>query len=320
MNYYERHLGDYARDTGHLSLLEHGVYTLLLDRYYASELPIPEADVYRVARARSKEERAAVDAVLSEFFTLEDGFYRQKRIDSEIERYLEKEPQREKKKADAADRQRRARERRIKLFEQLRQGGIVPSIKTPTSELERLLEEHNKHDTSPQHHASVTRDNTLTHTPVTSHQSPIKEPIASAVRNYTDVAPAVDVCARLISVGIQAVTPQDPRLLALLEAGATVEEIASIGPEAKQRGKGFAWILGAAEGRRRDAATVSKLPALPESEWFMTASGIEAKAVEHGITKQRDETFPVFKARVYEAAGVTDDMVRRAKIDRGDRA
>lgn len=27
MNYYERHLGDYARDTGHLSIMEHGVYT-----------------------------------------------------------------------------------------------------------------------------------------------------------------------------------------------------------------------------------------------------------------------------------------------------
>ena len=36
MNYYERHLGDYARDTGHLSMLEHGAYSLLLDRYYAT--------------------------------------------------------------------------------------------------------------------------------------------------------------------------------------------------------------------------------------------------------------------------------------------
>ena len=30
MNYYERHLGDYARDTAHLSMMEHGAYGLLL--------------------------------------------------------------------------------------------------------------------------------------------------------------------------------------------------------------------------------------------------------------------------------------------------
>jgi uncharacterized protein YdaU (DUF1376 family) len=72
MNYYERHLGDYARDTAHLSILEHGVYTLLLDRYYATEQPIPADQAHRVARARSREEKAAVDAVLSEFFVLEE--------------------------------------------------------------------------------------------------------------------------------------------------------------------------------------------------------------------------------------------------------
>ena len=42
MNYYQRHIGDYARDTGHLSLLEHGVYMVLLDYHYASEAGIPE--------------------------------------------------------------------------------------------------------------------------------------------------------------------------------------------------------------------------------------------------------------------------------------
>ncbi len=30
MNYYERHLGDYAKDTAHLTMIEHGAYTLLL--------------------------------------------------------------------------------------------------------------------------------------------------------------------------------------------------------------------------------------------------------------------------------------------------
>ncbi len=86
MNYYERHLGDYARDTGHLSLVEHGVYTILLDRYYATESGIPSDQVHRIARAKSKDEKEAVNSVLSEFFTLADGVWINGRAEEEIEK------------------------------------------------------------------------------------------------------------------------------------------------------------------------------------------------------------------------------------------
>lgn len=86
MNYYERHLGDYAKDTAHLSMLEHGAYSLLLDRYYSTESGIPEDQAHRVARARSRDEKAAVDAVLAEFFTLDDGVWTNNRTEEEIEK------------------------------------------------------------------------------------------------------------------------------------------------------------------------------------------------------------------------------------------
>lgn len=86
MNFYKRHLGDYAKDAGHLSMLEHGAYTLLLDRYYTTEAPIAVADVYRITRARLKDEISATDCVLREFFTLAGGVYRNKRADQEIDR------------------------------------------------------------------------------------------------------------------------------------------------------------------------------------------------------------------------------------------
>jgi uncharacterized protein YdaU (DUF1376 family) len=84
MNYYERHLGDYARDTAHLTMLEHGAYTLLMDRYYGTEAGIPAEQAHRLARARSEQERAAVDTVLAEFFTLIDGVWVKNRIEEEI--------------------------------------------------------------------------------------------------------------------------------------------------------------------------------------------------------------------------------------------
>lgn len=84
MNYYERHLGDYARDAGHLTMIEHGAYTVLLDRYYTTEAGIPADQAHRVARARTKEEKQAVDAVLNEFFTLQDGIWIKGRVEEEI--------------------------------------------------------------------------------------------------------------------------------------------------------------------------------------------------------------------------------------------
>lgn len=73
------------------------------------------------------------------------------------------------------------------------------------------------------------------------------------------------------------------------------------------RGKGLAWILATVEGRRRDAAAAGTVPVVVK-EWHETASGIEAKAVELGITKRFDEGFPAFKARIFEAAGVFREL------------
>lgn len=168
-------------------------------------------------------------------------------------------------------------------------------------------------------HADVTRDAPVSSTPSTKHQAPDKNTQASANGISARSTPAGEVCARLMREGIQAVNPQHPKLLALLDAGLTVDEIAGIGPEAKQKGKGFAWILATAEGRRRDAANVQKLPSLPAGEWFTSASGIEAEGAKRNLVRGRDETFPAYKVRVFNAAGVTPEMLRRAEVDRGGR-
>jgi uncharacterized protein YdaU (DUF1376 family) len=90
MNYYRLHIGDYLRDASHLSLLEHGVYTRLLQVYYSREQGIADADKYRLVGARAPEERQAVDDVLSGFFVLLDGVWRQSRCDREIGEYQAK--------------------------------------------------------------------------------------------------------------------------------------------------------------------------------------------------------------------------------------
>lgn len=91
MNYYRRHIGDYLRDTAHLSLLEHGVYTRLLDIYYTREGPLPGVEQSaRLVGARTREERQALETVLGEFFEAVDGQFIQRRCERELQASREK--------------------------------------------------------------------------------------------------------------------------------------------------------------------------------------------------------------------------------------
>ena len=84
--------------------------------------------------------------------------------------------------------------------------------------------------------------------------------LASSVPSSPTSTTAGRVCARLKQAGVSAVNPSNPKLLALLDAGLGEDELADIAGEPGAKGKGFAWILAAAEGRRREAATIGNLP------------------------------------------------------------
>lgn len=89
MHYYSHHVGDYHRDTAHLSIVEHGVYRLLMDSYYSTEraLPADLAILCRIVRAVSKLEREAVSSVAKLFFAESDGLLKHNRVERELEAY-----------------------------------------------------------------------------------------------------------------------------------------------------------------------------------------------------------------------------------------
>jgi uncharacterized protein YdaU (DUF1376 family) len=89
--WYAHYLGDYGRDTAHLSLIQHGAYRLLLDHYYATATPLP-GDVtalYRICRAFDDAERKAVDFVVGQFFELHADGYHNGRADIELAKRTE---------------------------------------------------------------------------------------------------------------------------------------------------------------------------------------------------------------------------------------
>jgi uncharacterized protein YdaU (DUF1376 family) len=92
MHRYSFHIGDYVAHTRHLTLMENLAYRLMLDVYYLHERPLPAA-VEDVARAVGMREQVTeVEAVLREFFVLDEqrGGWTNARADSEIADYKAK--------------------------------------------------------------------------------------------------------------------------------------------------------------------------------------------------------------------------------------
>lgn len=92
MHYYTHNIGDYRRDTAHLTLLEHGVYRQLLDQYYLNEKPIEDDlnKIQRLLNIRTDDEKTALENVLNDFFIKTEDYYVHKRCDVTISEYQSK--------------------------------------------------------------------------------------------------------------------------------------------------------------------------------------------------------------------------------------
>lgn len=101
--WYPFYWSDYAGDTAHLSMVEHGAYILLMQHYYQKGRPLPasaltkgeqklskclasDEALFRVCRCTTDTERHAVLHVLREFFYLDGDEHRHKRIDAELKK------------------------------------------------------------------------------------------------------------------------------------------------------------------------------------------------------------------------------------------
>jgi len=88
MHYYKRNIGDYAKKTGRLTMLQHGAYTLLIDSCYDREAFPTLDEAIEWTWASTEAEVEAVKFVLSRFFKLDkDGCYVQDRVLEELLNY-----------------------------------------------------------------------------------------------------------------------------------------------------------------------------------------------------------------------------------------
>lgn len=233
MNWFKLYIGDYQRDTAHLSITEHGAYMLMLQHYYATEraLPVGKA-LHRMLRAQDKAERDAIDAIAAQFWAETPAGLVNARADAEL---AKAGAQADTNRAIAQAREAKRKAAREPHDDSTNRATKVQPNQTPDT----------RHQTKPE-------------PPVDPHH-----PAGGQARADVDVVgnaqltPAGAVCRAMRQAGIADVNPGHPRLLALLQAGATEAEFVGFAPAAIAKGSGFAWVLGAVEGERNRVASTS---------------------------------------------------------------
>ena len=225
MNYYPFNVGDYAAHTGHLEPMEDLIYRRLLDAYYLRESPLP-ADVMVTAKLiRLRSIADDVEAVLREFFKLTEDGWRHLRCDREIEKMQDKQA----KARDAAQQSVKSRKAKAER--------TLPETPTPVE------------PTLPEVPTDVQLP-TPTPTP-----TPVFPSVGSPAGSPTAAGRA---CLLMRQAGLADVNPGHPDLLALLEAGATDEEIAGAAQGAVDRGKAsFAYAIAMLKRQRQEAAAMA---------------------------------------------------------------
>jgi uncharacterized protein YdaU (DUF1376 family) len=191
VNYFEHHIGDYDKNTSHLSACEDGIYCRMIRRYLDKEVPLdPDTDeIKRVVRARTREEKKSVDAVLKEFFYLEADGWHHKTCDEIIAAYQAGEPEREAKKANEETRLKRHRDERAGLFAQLTAAGRHATWNIGIKELRLMVASLHEPETPQPATPPVTAPATpatATHTPIPNTHTPDTIGIPSLSANDAD--------------------------------------------------------------------------------------------------------------------------------------
>lgn len=138
----------------------------------------------------------------------------------------------------------------------------------------------------------------------------VEPPPESLAPQVTDAGSA---CLQMRAAGIQGVNPSHPKLLALLAAGITPNEIGEVAREERAKGKGMAWVLAVVEGRRREAANVTALPAA------IPSGGARASPAEQRRQKQDawlDELLPNHRRKPQPVKDLNDERTLDAKATR----
>lgn len=252
MNYYPRYPAHYLAKTVHLTMLQDGAYTRLMDWYYTNERPVPHAQRYAIARCQSAAERKAVDEILQEFFEQDGDGWENHRIKEEIAKAA---PKIAAAKANGARGGRPRNQNPQETHE--KPTGFNSENQLGFSEKPRAK--------APQSPISNTTTTLEARTEI-----PSPEP--------TDAGRA---CLLLRQAGCARVNPSHPDLLAALAEGVTPEAIRDTYAEAPGKSNPFAYAIATARSRHADGARqIATGPPITTRPVQLSKTGMAVQALE----------------------------------------
>ena len=136
MNHYPHHINDFNNATRHLTRIERSIYSDMIDMYYDTEQPLT-LDVDALKRkllARTREEKEAVDSILSEFFIRTDGGWFNSRCDEVLTDYFGNTSQKSVAGKASAAKRKENKEKRLKEL-----NGITTSVDFCSTSVEQPL-------------------------------------------------------------------------------------------------------------------------------------------------------------------------------------
>lgn len=169
MKYYKFHIGDYRSHAGYLTRMQDLVYRRLLDLYYMRERPLPAEPAECARLINMSDCLEDVQAVLKDFFVLDEDGYRNKRCDEEIDELVEKHE----KKRRAGIASGRARRFRAELLKRGMPDPGRASQSNTTTHAGRMQDIHSAEEANKTNICSTSVEPPTTHNPLPITQNPI---------------------------------------------------------------------------------------------------------------------------------------------------
>lgn len=263
-------IGDYLRDTTRLTTEKHGAYLLLIMDYWINGAPPDDDEILASITKMQLPAWRKTRPSLVQLFNVVDGVWHHKRIDEELLKASENAER-------YATRAKKAADKRWNK-DATSNASSIPSSNTQEMHGDMLADA-----TSPS--PSSIKTNELTHS---------KETLTSV-----DPTLAATVCLELKKLNYLDINQSHPKLLAMLNAGATVDEFVNAAKLAKI--KKFTYVLGAVEGMRKQAAqdnvTVGNFEEAARAKaWRNNETMMVEKAKELGIGTQGKGKFELIAA------------------------
>ncbi|CAJ49057.1 YdaU family protein [Bordetella avium] len=301
MNYYPHHIGDYLKDTAHLSMIEDGAYRRLIDLYYLHEQPLPveRIKVYRLARAITPADKAAVDTILEEYFVLGDAGWTHKRCDAEL--------------AKSREKSNKARNSAAKRWES--EGNANADTNAMRTHMPTHMRTHSEGNAYPITNNQEPKEKEYLSSGIEGAEAArdgSKSPDEIPQADYLPSGTVYGQMAKLLrSRGVD-VAAGNPHMRAWVDKGLTEEE-ALAGIEAARLAKPapeaipWAYLSKTLETLRAKAAAVPDKAAQPakptqtDDRWWLNNAGIDRKGRELGLFARGGESYLDFKDRIFEA-------------------